>query len=152
MTKFVIPSILAVTILIAGIFAFMPVEKAATVHTTITAGIDALAPLTVTLTPLASAARTASGVSTAQDTDDILPTALVRIDVTVVSGTSPTLDVTLRDTLSAATLPGASGTLTATGMTIFETVVTDSVEVVFTIGGTSPSFTFEVELIGKTVT
>jgi len=37
MTKFVIPSILAVTILIGGVFAFMPVEQASTVHTTIQA-------------------------------------------------------------------------------------------------------------------
>ena len=37
MNKVVIPAILSVTILIAGIFAFMPVEKAATVHTTILA-------------------------------------------------------------------------------------------------------------------
>ena len=33
MNKLVIPSILAATVLIAGIFAFMPVEKASTVHT-----------------------------------------------------------------------------------------------------------------------
>ena len=35
MNKLTIPSILAATILIAGIFAFMPVEKAATVHTSL---------------------------------------------------------------------------------------------------------------------
>ncbi len=35
MNKLVIPSILAATVLIAGIFAFMPVDRAATVHTTI---------------------------------------------------------------------------------------------------------------------
>ncbi len=33
MNKLTIPSILAATVLIAGIFAFMPVEKASTVHT-----------------------------------------------------------------------------------------------------------------------
>ena len=36
MYKFTIPAILVVTVLVAGIFAFMPVEKASTVHTTIT--------------------------------------------------------------------------------------------------------------------
>ena len=33
MNKLAIPSILAATVLVAGIFAFMPVEKASTVHT-----------------------------------------------------------------------------------------------------------------------
>jgi len=35
MNKFTIPAILVVTVLVAGIFAFMPVEKASTVHTTL---------------------------------------------------------------------------------------------------------------------
>ena len=40
MNKIVIPVILAVTISIAGIFAFMPVEKAVTVHTTIVSDLS----------------------------------------------------------------------------------------------------------------
>jgi len=35
MNKAILPSILAATILIAGLFAFAPIEKASTVHTTI---------------------------------------------------------------------------------------------------------------------
>jgi len=35
MNKLAIPAILAIIVIIAGIFAFSPVEKAATVHTTI---------------------------------------------------------------------------------------------------------------------
>ena len=35
MNKLFIPTILVVVVLVAGIFAFMPVEKASTVHTTI---------------------------------------------------------------------------------------------------------------------
>jgi len=35
MNKLFIPTILAVIVLVAGIFAFIPVEKASTVHTTI---------------------------------------------------------------------------------------------------------------------
>ena len=42
MNKLTIPSILAATVLIAGIFAFMPVEKASTVHVTIGDKIDTL--------------------------------------------------------------------------------------------------------------
>jgi len=33
MNKFAIPAILAVTVMVAGMFAFMPVEQASTVHT-----------------------------------------------------------------------------------------------------------------------
>jgi hypothetical protein len=42
MKKIVIPAILTATVLLAGMFAFMPVEKASTVHTTIlnSAGVN----------------------------------------------------------------------------------------------------------------
>ena len=42
MNKLTIPSILAATVLIAGIFAFMPVEKASTVHTSLEAKMTAV--------------------------------------------------------------------------------------------------------------
>ena len=42
MNKLVIPSILAATVLIAGIFAFMPVERASTVHTSLEAKMEAV--------------------------------------------------------------------------------------------------------------
>ena len=42
MNKLTIPSILAATVLIAGIFAFMPVEKASTVHTGLEEKMEAL--------------------------------------------------------------------------------------------------------------
>jgi len=41
MKKIVIPAILLATVLVAGMFALMPVEKASTVHTTITADTQA---------------------------------------------------------------------------------------------------------------
>jgi len=41
LNKFTIPAILVVTVLVAGIFAFMPVEKASTVHTTIQSATQA---------------------------------------------------------------------------------------------------------------
>ena len=40
MNKLTIPSILAATVLIAGIFAFMPVEKANTVHTSLGTDVE----------------------------------------------------------------------------------------------------------------
>ena len=39
LNKIVIPAILGITILVAGIFAFIPIDKATTVHTTIQATI-----------------------------------------------------------------------------------------------------------------
>ena len=42
MNKLTIPSILAATVLIAGIFAFMPVEKASTVHTDLEEKMEAV--------------------------------------------------------------------------------------------------------------
>ena len=41
MNKLTIPAILAATVMVAGIFAFMPVEQASTVHTTSTATVSA---------------------------------------------------------------------------------------------------------------
>lgn len=38
LNKFLIPAVLVATVVIAGIFAFMPVEKASTVHGSITTG------------------------------------------------------------------------------------------------------------------
>ena len=42
MNKIVIPAILAATVLVAGMFAMMPVQKASTVHTSITAAVSDL--------------------------------------------------------------------------------------------------------------
>ena len=42
MNKIVIPTILAATVLVAGIFAMMPVQKATTVHTGLTTAIGDL--------------------------------------------------------------------------------------------------------------
>jgi len=39
MNKLIIPTILTATVLVAGIFAFMPVQQASTVHTTIVADV-----------------------------------------------------------------------------------------------------------------
>ena len=43
MNKIVIPAILIVTVFIAGIFAFMPIDKATTVHTTLATTASVLA-------------------------------------------------------------------------------------------------------------
>ena len=42
MNKLTIPTILVATVMVAGIFAFMPVQQATTVHTTILASVEHL--------------------------------------------------------------------------------------------------------------
>jgi len=51
MNRLTIPAILAATVLVAGIFAFMPIEQASTVHTTIQASTSQLLSLTASPTP-----------------------------------------------------------------------------------------------------
>jgi len=46
MNSITIPSLLAATILVAGIFAFMPIEEASTVHTTIQANTSQISVVT----------------------------------------------------------------------------------------------------------
>ena len=48
--KFLIPAILVATVLVAGIFALMPIEQASTVHTTIQGSQMVLTPLTLAST------------------------------------------------------------------------------------------------------
>jgi len=60
MNKFTIPTILAVTVLVAGIFAFMPIEQASTVHTTIQASTAQLLSLTASPTPQTAATDVAT--------------------------------------------------------------------------------------------
>ena len=40
MNKIVIPAILAATVLVAGVFAMMPVQKASTIHSSLSSGVD----------------------------------------------------------------------------------------------------------------
>lgn len=56
MNRLVIPSILAATVLVAGFVAFMPVEKASTVHTTIAANVEDT-PRSITVTTDTDAAE-----------------------------------------------------------------------------------------------
>ena len=42
MNKYVIPAILGAVVLMAGMFAFMPVQKAATVHSGLSSEIDSV--------------------------------------------------------------------------------------------------------------
>ena len=109
---------------------------------------------TSTDTLLSSAARTASGTSDQYHAPGV--TALViEINVTAASGTTPTLDVDLEDSFDGTTWNKVSdvnaANITTTGVTIkrlnlVDTPSTGRLRVGYTVGGTTPSFTFTVKV------
>ena len=101
----------------------------------------------------ASAARTATGNGSAVDvTSD---KAVMYIDVSAASGTSPTLDAKIQgyDPLSASWFDtgDAFAQLTTTGSERVEIAALPDarLRVAYTIGGTTPSFTFTVGMTTK---
>ena len=70
MNKLAIPAILVATVMVAGIFAFIPVEQASTVHDTITADLE----LKVATTEIAT-------LDAVDEGDDVFAAALDGIDV-----------------------------------------------------------------------
>jgi len=134
----------------------------ATVGTSITGGT--ISPLTVAgVSVEASSAKTASGNSAAAITNASGNGAVFLINVSAVSGTTPTMTVKLQvqDTVSAswADIPGAvTASLTAAGLVMLTVCpgITEAANskvsfplprtyrLAWTIGGTTPSFTFSV--------
>jgi len=106
-------------------------------------------------TILLNAAKTASASGTARQLGAVsaAQTLYASMHVTTVSGTSPTLDVVIQsDTASGFTSPVSRITFTqATGITsewkeLAGAITDDWYRVDFTIGGTSPSFDFIVNV------
>lgn len=99
-----------------------------------------------TLVP--SAARTASGDSGVLTGWGVPNSARVQLDVTAASGTSPTLDVVIEDTLDGTNwyVVGTFAQKSAGGRDVINlsTPFTDRLRVRWTVGGTTPSFTFSV--------
>lgn len=99
-----------------------------------------------------SAARTASGNSSTQSGLADASRIRAQLDVTAVSGTSPTLDVVIEDTLDGVNWNtiGTFAQKVAAGREVIDitTPFADSIRARHTIGGTSPSFTFSVVLVG----
>ena len=124
----------------------------ASVGTSITGGT--ISPLTVAgASAEASSAKTATGNSASALTNASARNALFAVNVTAASGTTPTLvvKVQVQDPVSSTwiDLPGAaSASITATGAyLITATNLPRTYRLAWTIGGTSPSFTFSVGLI-----
>lgn len=103
---------------------------------------------------LPSAARTTSGRSDQFDVGGYASAAVIEIRVTAVAGTTPTLDVDLEDTFDGTNWNKVadinSAAITAAGVTVVRlnlanTPTTNRLRLNYTVGGTTPSFTFSVK-------
>lgn len=99
-----------------------------------------------TLVP--SAARTASGDSGPLTGWGVPASARVQLEVTAAAGTSPTLNVVIEDTLDGTNwnVVGTFAQKTAAGREVINlsTPFADTLRARWTVGGTTPSFTFSV--------
>ena len=100
-------------------------------------------------TILASAARTASGNSgVLSDTYGGANTLRIQLNVTAASGTTPTLDVVVEDTLDGTNWNtiGTFAQKTAAAREVINVTspFASRLRVRWTIAGTTPSFTFDV--------
>ena len=110
----------------------------------------------VYLASIASGARTANGNNLADSSYGPVTAFVLYVNVTAVSGTTPTLVVKLQDSPDGGVTwydvtGAATGTLNATGTTSVRfnataTPMSDQFRVAWVIGGTTPSFTFKVDL------
>lgn len=101
----------------------------------------------------ASGAETASGQSAGVDVS-FYTEALLFLDVTAASGTGPTLDVKLQTSVDNATwydcgVSVAQQTGVARPAVVKATNLGRYLRAVWTVGGTTPSFTFSITLLPK---
>lgn len=98
--------------------------------------------------PVASAARTVSGSIVAGTNYGSADSLRAQVDVTAASGTAPTLDVVIEDTLDGTNwnVIGTFAQKVTVGREVINITIpfTDQVRVRWTIGGVAPSFTFSV--------
>jgi len=132
MNKLTIPAILVATVMVAGIFAFMPVEQASTVHTT-----SALATIEVlTLTDADVTEQT--DVYTLACTGDALVSIVNVQQLPANDGTTPDLTVQFGTTTSGAaglTAP-LDGDAAISLAVITDVAVETGESLTMTIGGT----------------
>ncbi|CAB4222111.1 hypothetical protein UFOVP1648_22 [uncultured Caudovirales phage] len=101
-----------------------------------------------TVTLLASAARTATASAAGVAGFAAANNLVLQLNVTLSSGVTPTLDVVVQDTVDGtnyATIATFTQAVSTTKEIIrLATPFTDTLRVVYTIGGATPSFTFSV--------
>ena len=90
------------------------------------------------------------------DSDDCEPFsfAVAYLDVTAASGTSPTLDITIEESIDGSTWFDSGFAFTQVTATEKQKLLIDNLGGLFyrancTIAGTSPSFTFTLDFVGK---
>lgn len=102
---------------------------------------------------LASAARTASGDSGLSHGWGSAKTIRAQLNVTAAAGTSSTLDAVIEDTLDGTNwnVIGTFSQKTAAGREVINitTPFSDRLRVRWTIGGTTPSFTFAIHVYSE---
>lgn len=100
-----------------------------------------------------SAARTASGDTGILDGYGPVSTLRLQLNVTAASGTSPTLNVVVEDTLDGTNWNqvGVFAQRVAAGREVINITspFSDRLRVRWTIGGTTPSFTFSVSMFSQ---
>lgn len=109
---------------------------------------------TAIITPLTSASRTASGTQDLSDWPGMFDEVVGYLNVTAASGTSPTLDINYQVSPDDGTTWFTHTSFTqATGTTTERVVFTRPAgvraRISYTLGGTSPDFTFSLHLEGK---
>lgn len=96
-----------------------------------------------------SLARTASGNAATVAGLGVQTTLRVQLDVTAASGTTPTLDVVLEDTIDGTNWNTVAtfARKTAAGREVINvtTPFTGDVRARWTVAGTTPSFTFSIQ-------
>lgn len=101
-----------------------------------------------------SLARTVTGTSAALTGYGALQDLVVQVDVTAASGTSPSLTVTVEDTVDGTNYNAvqAFAAITAVGRAVQRITVpfTDTLRVSWVISGTTPSLTFSVKVSAGT--
>lgn len=101
----------------------------------------------------APAARTASGNSGTKGGFENASVLRAQLNVTAASGTSPTLDVILEDTLDGTNwnVVGTFAQKVAVGREVINVTIpfTDRLRSRWTVGGTTPSFTFSVDVYSE---
>lgn len=99
-------------------------------------------------TVVSSAARTVTGNSSTLSGYGTIKQLRAQLNVTAASGTTPTLDVLIQDSLDGTNWNTigtfAQKTTTAREVINITTPFADRVRILYTIGGTTPSFTFDV--------
>lgn len=100
-----------------------------------------------------SGPRTASGDSGVLNGWGSARTLRAQLEVTAASGTSPTLDVVLEDTLDGTTwnVIGTFAQRAGAGRQVIDvtSLFTSRLRVRWTVGGTTPSFTFSVVIYSE---